>query len=160
MLVSPDSKASGLAGMEVNQVAALWVKSAQPIMVQYCMCFLLNSFAFSTILWWYHAVYFARVYTGAIVRFSAEGYSQREVARIMGVSPRCISKILRRNRDFSGPRQEESGHSPRRQTVNPNGQGQLIYVGSSTAWGDGPFILEEVISSEHCKQASGCWLLV
>ena len=33
-----------------------------------------------------------------IVRLSADGNSQREVARMLGVSQGCISKILRRNR--------------------------------------------------------------
>ena len=37
-----------------------------------------------------------------IVRLSAEGYSQWEVARMLGVSQGCVSKILRRNKD-TGP---------------------------------------------------------
>ena len=35
------------------------------------------------------------------IRLSAEGYSQREVKRMLGVSQGCISKILPRNRDTS-----------------------------------------------------------
>ena len=34
-----------------------------------------------------------------IVRLSANGNSQREVARMLGVSQGCISKILRRDRE-------------------------------------------------------------
>ena len=39
-----------------------------------------------------------------IVRLSADGNSQREVARMLGVSQGCISKILQRNlRDNAPP---------------------------------------------------------
>ena len=42
-----------------------------------------------------------------IVRLSAEGYSQ--VARILGVSQGCVSKILRRNRDTGRPPRRRRG---------------------------------------------------
>ena len=46
------------------------------------------------------------------------------------------------------------------QTANPNGQRQSFHIGSSSARGNDPPISDEVVSSEHCKQASGCWLSV
>ena len=46
-----------------------------------------------------------------IVRLSADGNSQREVARMLGVSEGCISKILRRNRETGRPRQRKRGGS-------------------------------------------------
>ena len=44
-----------------------------------------------------------------IVRLSADGYSQQEVARMLGVSQGCISKILRRNRETGRPHQRKRG---------------------------------------------------
>ena len=44
-----------------------------------------------------------------IVRLSAGGNSQREVARMLGVSQGCISKILQRNRETGRPHQRELG---------------------------------------------------
>ena len=46
-----------------------------------------------------------------IVRLSADGNSQREVARMLGVSQGCISKILRRNRENGRPHQKKRGGS-------------------------------------------------
>ena len=66
--------------------------------VQYCLCFLLNHFAFFIILWKDHAACLQEQILVRIVRLPAEGYSQREVARMLGVSQGCINKILRGNR--------------------------------------------------------------
>ena len=49
-------------------------------------------------------------------------------------------------------RLSEFNHGPRRQTVDPNGQGQYFHIGSSSARVDDPPISKEVVSSE---QASG-----
>ena len=46
-----------------------------------------------------------------IVRLSADGNSQREVARMLGVSQECICKILRRNRETGRPHQRKRGGS-------------------------------------------------
>ena len=46
-----------------------------------------------------------------IVRLSADGNSQREVARMLGVSQGCISKIWRRNRETGRPHQRKRGGS-------------------------------------------------
>ena len=46
-----------------------------------------------------------------IVRLSADGNSQREVARMLGVSQGCINKILGRNRDTGRPHQRKRGGS-------------------------------------------------
>ena len=53
-------------------------------------------------------------------------------------------------------RSEESEHNQRKHTVYPNGHGQSFNLGPSSACGDDPPISEKVVSSEHCKQASGC----
>ena len=53
---------------------------------------------------------------------------------------------------------EESDHCPGRQTVDLNGHGQLLHLGSSPASRGDPPIWEEVVSSEDCKQTSGYWL--
>ena len=45
----------------------------------------------------------------SIVRLSAESYSQQEVVRMLVVSQRYASKILRRNRDTSRPHQRRRG---------------------------------------------------
>ena len=70
-----------------------------------------------------------------IVSLSAEGYSQRKVAGISGVSQGCISKILLCNQATSVEawRSEESDHSPRRQSwfEGPGTTGSsrlLVYV--------------------------------
>ena len=55
-------------------------------------------------------------------------------------------------------RSEESDYNLGRQTVGRNGQGQSFYLSSSSTYGDDLWISEEVVSSEHCKQASGCLL--
>ena len=44
-----------------------------------------------------------------IVSSSADGNSQRDVARMLGVSQGCISKILRRNRDTGRPHHRKRG---------------------------------------------------
>ena len=44
-----------------------------------------------------------------IVRLSAEGYSQKEVARMLDVSQTCVSKILRRERDTGRPHPRRRG---------------------------------------------------
>ena len=54
-------------------------------------------------------------------------------------------------------RLEEFNHSPRRQTADPNGQGQSFHLGFSSAHGYDVPIREEVVSSEYSKQASSCW---
>ena len=46
-----------------------------------------------------------------IVRLSADGNSQREVARMLGVSQGCISKILRCNQGTDRPHQRKRGGS-------------------------------------------------
>ena len=46
-----------------------------------------------------------------IVRLSADGNSQQEVARMLEVSRGCISKILRPNRETSRPHQRKRGGS-------------------------------------------------
>ena len=46
-----------------------------------------------------------------IVRLSADGNYQREVARMLGVSQGCISKILRCNRETGRPHQRKPGGS-------------------------------------------------
>ena len=46
-----------------------------------------------------------------IVRLLADGNSQREVARMLGVSEGCISKILRRNWETGRPHQRKRGGS-------------------------------------------------
>ena len=44
-----------------------------------------------------------------IVRLSADGSSQQEVARVLGVSQGCITKILRCNRETGRPHQRKRG---------------------------------------------------
>ena len=46
-----------------------------------------------------------------IVRVLAHGNSQQEVARMLGVSQGCISKIMRRNRETGQPHQTKRGGS-------------------------------------------------
>ena len=46
-----------------------------------------------------------------IVRLCADGNSQREVARMQGMSQGCISKILRHNRETGRPHQRKLGGS-------------------------------------------------
>ena len=109
----------------------LWVKSLSRWTVQFCVCFLPNHIAFSTV-------------------------------RMLGVSQEGVSKIFWRNRDTGPPHQawgsEESDHSPRRQTVDSNGDTRFISAPFLCTRGDDPPISEEVVISEHCKQASVCWL--
>ena len=62
-----------------------------------------------------------------IVRLSADGNSQREVARILGVSQGCISNILLCNRDWPTTSEEawrfdENLHPTGRWSTAPNGQ--------------------------------------
>ena len=102
-----------------------------------------------------------------IVRLSAGDYSQQEVAGLFGVKHRmCQQKFAMHLGHWSATtsaaawRSGESHHSPKIQTVDPNGKGQLFYIGFSSMRGDDPQILMEVISSDDCKQAYGCWLSV
>lgn len=44
-----------------------------------------------------------------IVALSGEGHSQREVARMLGVTQGCVSKVLRRNRGTGRPDQRKRG---------------------------------------------------
>ena len=53
-------------------------------------------------------------------------------------------------------RSEESDYNLARQTVGRNDKGQSFYLSSSATHGDDFSIFEEVVSPEHCKQASGC----
>ena len=55
-------------------------------------------------------------------------------------------------------RSDEPDHSPRRQTVDPKGQGQSFHLGSSSSCGDDPPISEEVVRMEHDE--TSFWLLV
>ena len=61
-----------------------------------------------------------------IVRLSADGNSQREVARMLGVSQRCISKILRCNRETGQPHQRKRGGSMKIST--PREDRQLLQM--------------------------------
>ena len=70
---------------------------------------MLNHFVFFIILGRNHAAYFATANLMRIVKLSAKGYPQCEVARMLDVSQGCISKILRRNRDFDRPHQRRRG---------------------------------------------------
>ena len=55
-------------------------------------------------------------------------------------------------------RSDEPDHSPRRQTVDPKGQGQSFHLGSSSSCGDDPPISEEVVRRE--RDETSFWLLV
>ena len=59
-----------------------------------------------------------------IVRLSADGNSQREVARMLGVSQGCTSKILRSNRETGRPHQRKRGGSVKIST--PREERQLL----------------------------------
>ena len=59
-----------------------------------------------------------------IFRLSADGNSQREVSRMLGVSQWCITKILRRNRETGRPHQRKRGGSMK--TSTPREDRQLL----------------------------------
>ena len=61
-----------------------------------------------------------------IVRLSADGNSQREVAGMLGVSKGWISKILRRNRETGRPHQRKRGGSMKIST--PREDHQLLQM--------------------------------
>ena len=99
------------------------------------------------------------------VRLSADGNSQREVARMPGVSQGCISKILRRNRKTGRPHQRKRGGSmkiftPREDRQLLRIQNELLHLGSSSANADDPPIREVDVSSNHSETASGRQILV
>ena len=58
-----------------------------------------------------HASKFATANTAANCQVVADGNSQREVVRILGVSQRCISKLLRCNRETGRSHQRKRGGS-------------------------------------------------
>ena len=104
-----------------------------------------------------------------IVRLSADGNSQREVARMLGVSQGCISKSLRRDRETGRPHQRKRGGSmkistPRHATGRPssasNGQKETLHLGSSSTNADDPPNWDAGVSSNHSETASGGRILV
>ena len=117
----------------------LWRLTSR-LTVRYCVCFLLNHFACNL----------QEQILVCIARLSAEGYSQREVARMLGVSQGCVSKILRRNRDTGRPHQRWCGgrRSLTEKADSWSGQGQSLNLGSLSTRGDDLPIWEEVVSSE------------
>ena len=61
-----------------------------------------------------------------IVRLSADGNSQRKVARMLGVSQGCVSKIMWRNREIDQPHQRKRGDSMKIST--PREDRQLLQM--------------------------------
>ena len=102
-----------------------------------------------------------------IVRLSADDNAQQEVARMLGVSLGCISKIVRRNRETDwlttseeAWRFDENLHATGRPSTASNGQNELLHRGSSSANADDPPSWEADVSSNHQETASGRWILV
>ena len=97
-----------------------------------------------------------------IVRLSAYGICQGGVARMLGMSQECISKILQRNRETGRPpwRFDENLQDMRRLSIAPNGQNELLHLSSSSANADDPPIWEADVSSNHSETASGHRILV
>ena len=78
-----------------------------------------------------------------IVRLSADGNSLREVARMLGMSEGCISKILRRSRESPTISEEvwrfdENLHATGRPSTAPKGQNEPLHLGSSKNADDPP----------------------
>ena len=98
-----------------------------------------------------------------IVRLSADSNSQREVARMLGVSQGCISKILRRNRDWPTTSEEvwrldENLHTTGRLSTAPNGQNEPLHLSSSSANADDLAIWEADCQFEHTQPfRDGFW---
>ena len=96
-----------------------------------------------------------------IVRLSTNGISQREVARMMGVSQGCISKILLRNRETGRPHQRKCGGSMKIST--PWEYHQLLRMvrtncfisAPSSANADDSPVWEADVSSNHSETAAG-----
>jgi len=68
-----------------------------------------------------------------IVRLSADGNSQREVARMLGVSQGCVSKILTQPRDWPTTSEEawrfdENLHATGKPSTAPNGQNEPLLI--------------------------------
>ena len=130
--------------------------------IQYCVCFLLNDFAVFIIIWRYHTVQFTRANTGSyckLVSLLSEKWKEcwvcpKDVSKNFAKQPRHCSVT-----SAEAWRLEESDHSTRSQTLDPNGQGQSFHLGCSSARRDDPPI-SEVVTSEHCKQVSSCCLSV
>ena len=99
-----------------------------------------------------------------IVRLSADGNSQREVARMLGVSQGCISKnFAMQPRDWSTTSEEawrfdENLQATGRPSTAPNGQNELL--NSSSANADVPPIWEADVSLNHSETASDHQILV
>ena len=99
-----------------------------------------------------------------IVRLSADGNSQREVARMLGLSQGCISKNLRLNRETGRPHQRKRGGSMKISTpredrqllrmIRMNRLSRLLICEAH------PPIWETDVSSNHLKTASGRRILV
>ena len=78
-----------------------------------------------------------------IVRLLADGNSQREVARMLGVSQGCISKILRRNRETGRPHQRKLGGSMKIST--PPEDLQLLQIVSMNRFISAPRLRMQMI---------------
>ena len=132
--------------------------------VQYYVCFLLNHVAFSIILWGQHNTYFAKANTGAYCKIVGRELSLARNGKNAGcVSRMRLQSFAMQPRHWLATsaeawRSEESDHSKRGETVDPSSQGQLFHFGCSSASGDDLPVREELASSDHCQQASGCCL--
>ena len=78
-----------------------------------------------------------------IVRLSADGSSQREVARMLGVSQECISKILRRNRETGRPHQRKRGGSMKIST--PREDRQMLRMVRTNRFNSAPRLRMQMI---------------
>ena len=101
-----------------------------------------------------------------IVSLSADDNSQREVARMLGVSQGCISKILWCKRETGWPHQRKRGgfdehlHATGRLSTAPNGQNAPLHLGSSSANAEDPPVWEADVSSNHSEMVSGHRILI
>ena len=95
---------------KLPKLLPLWVKSAWQIDGSILRVFLVKSFS--------------KLYLMLMVRATSEDYSQREEARLLGVSQGCISKILRCNWDTG--RQHQRRRWGRRSLTTDRENRQLI----------------------------------
>ena len=101
-----------------------------------------------------------------IVRLSADGNSQREVARMLGgVSRMHKQNFATQPRDWPTTSEEawsfdENLHATGRPSIAPNGQNEPLHLDSWSTNADDPQIWEAEISSNHSETASGRRILV
>ena len=124
--------------------------------VQYCVCFMLNHLHFLSFFDGIKPCNFQKQILVRIVTLSdcrlrairskkwLECYVIRIRQQNFTTQPRHLSPT-----SVEASKSQESDHSVRIQTVNPNGHWQSFHPSCSSVLGDDPLISEEVASSEH-----------